>query len=89
MLLHVFMHELGHHYNHIHQKHLNSTFSYPSRKPGIVIAYGGRLAGVLLILWEVRRGNRAGACDFPDWMSFVGGRYAAIHAAGAGSVVVR
>jgi hypothetical protein len=25
MLLHVFMHELGHHYDRIHQKHLNST----------------------------------------------------------------
>jgi len=25
MLLHVFMHQLGHHYDHIHQKHLGST----------------------------------------------------------------
>jgi hypothetical protein len=25
MLLHVFMHELGHHFDHIHQKHLDSS----------------------------------------------------------------
>src|SRR5580704_1934133 len=25
MLLHVFMHELGHHYDHIHQKHIGSA----------------------------------------------------------------
>ena len=25
MLLHVLMHELGHHYDHIHQKHIGSS----------------------------------------------------------------
>jgi len=25
MLLHIFMHELGHHYDHIHQKHIGSS----------------------------------------------------------------
>jgi hypothetical protein len=33
MLLHVFMHELGHHYDRIHQKHLDSTIMQKSSLP--------------------------------------------------------